>query len=116
VAVGSRSTAIADLLRATAAATSKPVAYNKAHAELDSRHHTPVHADLPAGDQAGPERFVRVAIPGCTKGQIFTPPAALKKSPAARTFRRHAHSHERSEDLIAEIKAHEGSMIQITAS
>jgi hypothetical protein len=62
-----------------------------------------------------PKDSMRVSIPGCTKGYIFTAgrrtvdePGSVNV-PAGRHFRMNA-----PKKLIAEIKAHEGSMIEIT--
>src|SRR5262245_24418506 len=62
-----------------------------------------------------PKNSVRVTIPGCTKGQIFT--AAPRTSEEAGSVDVPPGMHLRmngSKTLMAEIKAHEGSLIAIT--
>ena len=62
-----------------------------------------------------PKDSVRVAIPGCTKGYIFTAGPRTVDEPGT-SFEIREGMHLRMsgpKKLIAEIKAHEGSMIEI---
>jgi hypothetical protein len=62
-----------------------------------------------------PKDSVRVSIPGCTKGYIFTAGRRTEDEPG--TFGIPEGMHLRmngSKKMLAEIKAHEGSMIAIT--
>lgn len=62
-----------------------------------------------------PKDSVRVSIPGCSKGYIFTAGPRTTDEPGS--FEIHEGMHLRMngpKKLIEEIKAHEGSMIEIT--
>ena len=62
-----------------------------------------------------PKDSVRVAIPGCTKGQVFTAARRTEEEPGSADVPEGTHIRMNGpKTLIAEIKAHEGSMIQIT--
>ena len=61
-----------------------------------------------------PKDSVRVAIPGCTKGQIFTAGPRTVDEPGSVNVPEGTHFRMNGpKKLLAEIKAHEGSMIQI---
>jgi hypothetical protein len=62
-----------------------------------------------------PKDSVRVSVPGCTKGRVFT--AGPRTAHEAGTVSLREGMHVRMngpKELMAEIKAHEGSMIEIT--
>src|SRR5213594_2606243 len=60
-----------------------------------------------------PKDSVRVAIPGCTKGQIFTAGRRTADEPSSVDVPEGMHMRMNGpKAMIAEIKAHEGSMIQ----
>ena len=62
-----------------------------------------------------PKDSVRVSIPGCTKGYIFTAGRRTVDEPGSVSVPEGTHFRMNGpKSLIAEIKAHEGSMIQIT--
>jgi nucleoside-diphosphate-sugar epimerase len=62
-----------------------------------------------------PKDSVRVAIPGCTKGQIFTAARRTEEEPGSADIPEGTHIRMNGpKQLMAEIKGHEGSMIQIT--
>ena len=62
-----------------------------------------------------PKDSMRVAIPGCTKGQIFTAGRRTADEPGSVGVPEGMHMRMNGpKAMIAEIKAHEGSMIQIT--
>jgi hypothetical protein len=62
-----------------------------------------------------PKDSVRVAIPGCTKGYIFTAGPRTLEEPGNFEIREGMHLRMNGpKKLMAEIKAHEGSMIEIT--
>jgi hypothetical protein len=62
-----------------------------------------------------PKDSVRVAIPGCTKGYIFTAGRRTVDEPGSVSVPEGMHFRMNApKTLIAEIKAHEGSMIEIT--
>jgi hypothetical protein len=61
-----------------------------------------------------PKDSVRVAIPGCTKGYIFTAGPRTVEEPGNFEIREGMHLRMNGpKKLIAEIKAHEGSMIEL---
>jgi nucleoside-diphosphate-sugar epimerase len=61
-----------------------------------------------------PKDSVRVGIPGCTKGQVFTAGRRTEDEPGSVDIPEGTHLRMNgSKQLMAEIKAHEGSMIQI---
>ena len=61
-----------------------------------------------------PKDSVRVAIPGCTKGQIFTAGPRTVDEPGSFEIREGMHLRMNGpKSLMKEIKAHEGSMIEI---
>jgi hypothetical protein len=62
-----------------------------------------------------PKDSVRVAIPGCTKGYVFTAGRRTLDEPGSVNIPDGMHLRMNgSKNLMAEIKAHEGSMIEIT--
>jgi hypothetical protein len=62
-----------------------------------------------------PKDSMRVSIPGCTKGYIFTAGRRTVDEPGSVSVPDGTHFRMNGpKKLIAEIKAHEGSMIQIT--
>jgi hypothetical protein len=62
-----------------------------------------------------PKDSVRVAIPGCTKGYVFTAGRRTADQPGSGDVPEGMHLRMNGpKKLMAEIKAHEGSMIEIT--
>jgi hypothetical protein len=62
-----------------------------------------------------PKNSVRVFVPGCTKGLIFTAGRRTQDEPGSVDLPEGTHLRMNGpKPLMAEIKAHEGSMIQIT--
>src|SRR5438105_3142860 len=62
-----------------------------------------------------PKDSVRIAIPGCTRGYIFTAGPRTLEEPGNFEIREGMHLRMNGpKKLMAEIKAHEGSMIEIT--
>jgi hypothetical protein len=62
-----------------------------------------------------PKDSVRVSIPGCTKGYVFTAGPRTIEEPGNFEIRDGMHLRMNGpRKLIAEIKAHEGSMIEVT--
>src|SRR5438128_12593868 len=62
-----------------------------------------------------PKDSVRVAIPGCTKGYVFTAGPRTLEEPGNFEIREGMHLRMNGpKQLMSEIKAHEGSMIEIT--
>jgi hypothetical protein len=62
-----------------------------------------------------PKDSVRVFVPGCTKGYMFTAGHRTTDEPGSLTIPEGMHLRMNGpKQMIAEIKAHEGSMIQIT--
>ena len=62
-----------------------------------------------------PKDSVRVSIPGCTKGYVFTASPPNAEQPASVNIPDGMHMRMNGpKKVIAEIKAHEGSMIEIT--
>jgi len=62
-----------------------------------------------------PKDSVRVAVPGCTKGYVFTAGPRTVDEPGRFEIREGMHLRMNGpKKLMAEIKAHEGSMIEIT--
>ena len=61
-----------------------------------------------------PKDSVRVFVPGCSKGMIFTAGARTEDSPSAPVPEGMHLRMSGPKELIAEIKAHEGSKIEIT--
>ena len=62
-----------------------------------------------------PKDSMRVSIPGCTKGYIFTAGRRTQDEPGSVSVPEGTHFRMNGpKKLIAEIKAQEGSMIQIT--
>ena len=71
---------------------------------------------IPAAQETKPvpKDSVRVAIPGCTKGYVFTAGPRTIEEPGTFEIREGMHLRMNGpKKLIAEIKAHEGSMIEI---
>jgi hypothetical protein len=61
-----------------------------------------------------PNNSVRVSVPGCSKGYVFTASRKAEVSPGS-TVPEGTHLRMNgSKDLMADIKGHEGSMIEIT--
>lgn len=62
-----------------------------------------------------PKDSVRVSIPGCTKGYIFTAARRTSEQPGSVNIPEGMHLRMNGpKKMMAEIKAHEGSVIQIT--
>jgi hypothetical protein len=62
-----------------------------------------------------PKDSVRVAIPGCTKGSVFTSGPRTSDQPGSVDIPEGMHVRMTGpKDVMKEIKAHEGSMIEIT--
>jgi hypothetical protein len=62
-----------------------------------------------------PKDSVRVSIPGCSKGYIFTAGRRTQDEPGSVDVPEGMHFRMNGpKNVIAEIKAHEGSMIEIT--
>lgn len=62
-----------------------------------------------------PKDSVRVFIPGCTKGYIFTAGPRTQDEPGSVDIPQGMHLRMNGpKKMLAEIKAHEGSMIEIT--
>jgi hypothetical protein len=62
-----------------------------------------------------PKNSVRVSIPGCTKGQIFTAGRRTEDQPGSVDIPEGMHLRMNGpKKMMAEIKAREGSMIEIT--
>jgi hypothetical protein len=62
-----------------------------------------------------PKDSVRVAIPGCTKGYIFTSAPRTVDEPGAFEIPEGMHLRMNGpKKLMSEIKAHEGSLVEIT--
>jgi hypothetical protein len=62
-----------------------------------------------------PKNSVRVSIPGCTKGYVFTVGPRTVDQPGSVNVPEGMHLRMNGpKDLIKQIKAHEGSMIEIT--
>src|SRR2546426_12816187 len=62
-----------------------------------------------------PKDSVRVSIPGCTKGYVFTAGRRTPDQPGSVDIPEGMHLRMNGpKKMMAEIKAHEGSMIEIT--
>ncbi len=62
-----------------------------------------------------PKDSVRVALPGCTKGYVFTAGRRTVDEPGSFSIPEGTHLRMNGpKKMMAEIKAHEGSMIEIT--
>jgi len=62
-----------------------------------------------------PKDSVRVAVPGCTKGYVFTAARRTEDQPGSADIPEGMHLRMNGpKKLMQEIKAHEGSMIEIT--
>jgi hypothetical protein len=62
-----------------------------------------------------PKNSVRVFVPGCTKGMIFTAGRRTQDEPGSVDIPEGTHLRMNGpKQMMGEIKAHEGSMIQIT--
>jgi hypothetical protein len=60
---------------------------------------------------------IRVSIPGCTKGYVFTVGARTPDQPGTVDLREGMHLRMTGpRKLIGELKAHEGSMVEITGT
>ena len=67
------------------------------------------------GGKRVPKDSVRVSIPGCTKGYIFTAGRRTPDQPGSVDLPEGMHLRMNGpKKVMAEIKAHEGSMIEIT--
>jgi hypothetical protein len=75
-------------------------------------------SSAPLGAQEGkpvPKNSVRVSIPGCTKGYVFTATPRTADEPGSINMAAGTHLRMNGpKKLMAEIKAHEGSRIEIT--
>jgi hypothetical protein len=72
---------------------------------------------LPAAQERKPvpKDSVRVSIPGCTKGSVFTVGPRTSDQPGSVDLPEGMHLRMTGpKDVMKEIKAHEGSMIEIT--
>jgi hypothetical protein len=66
-------------------------------------------------NRPAPKDSVRVSIPGCTKGFIFTAGRRTEDEPGSVDIPEGMHLRMNGpKKMMAEIKAHEGSMIEIT--
>ena len=66
-------------------------------------------------EKPAPKNSVRVSIPGCTKGQIFTAGRRTGDQPGSVDIPEGMHLRMNGpKKMMAEIKAREGSMIEIT--
>ena len=64
-----------------------------------------------------PKNAVRVSIPGCTKGYVFTVGVRTSDQPGTVDLREGMHLRMTGpKKLIGELKAHEGSMVEITGT
>src|SRR5947207_15194581 len=62
-----------------------------------------------------PKDSVRVSVPGCTKGYVFTVGKRTVDEPGSVSIPEGTHYRMNGpKKLMAEIKAHEGSMIELT--
>ena len=62
-----------------------------------------------------PKDSVRVSIPGCTKGQVFTAGPRTAHEQGTVSIREGMHVRMNGpKQLMSEIKAHQGSMIEVT--
>src|SRR5215217_522785 len=62
-----------------------------------------------------PKDSVRVSVPGCTKGYVFTAGRRTVDEPGSFEIREGMHLRMNgAKSMMTEIKAHEGSMIEIT--
>src|SRR5262245_3351308 len=76
-----------------------------------------VSSSLPSAQEKKPvpKDSVRVSIPGCTKGYIFTTGPRTADQPGSVDVPEGTHLRMNGpKKMMAEIKAHEGSMIEIT--
>ena len=72
-------------------------------------------APLVAQEKKIPKDSIRVTVPGCTKGQVFTAGPRTEDQPGRLGVPEGIHLRMNGpKKLIAEIRAHEGQMIQIT--
>lgn len=68
-----------------------------------------------AQEKPVPKDSMRIFVPGCTKGQIFTAGPKTEDQPGRSDIPEGMHLRMNGpRKLMAEIKAHEGSMIEIT--
>ena len=76
-----------------------------------------VFSALPAAQETKPvpKDSVRVTVPGCTKGYIFTAGRRTEDEPATVDVPEGMHIRMNGpKKMMAEIKAHEGSMVELT--
>jgi hypothetical protein len=72
-------------------------------------------APLVAQEKKVPKDSIRVTVPGCTKGQVFTAGPRTEDQPGRQGVPEGIHLRMNGpKKLIAEIRVHEGQMIQIT--
>ena len=72
-------------------------------------------APLSAQEKKIPKDSIRVTVPGCTKGQVFTAGPRTEDQPGRLDIPEGIHLRMNGpKKLIAEIRAHEGQMVQIT--
>ena len=72
-------------------------------------------APLVAQEKKIPKDSIRVTVPGCTKGQVFTAGPKTEDQPGRLGVPEGIHLRMNGpKKLIAEIRAHEGQMVQIT--
>jgi hypothetical protein len=72
-------------------------------------------APLVAQEKKIPKDSIRVTVPGCTKGQVFTAGPRTEDQPGRLDVPEGIHLRINGpKKLIAEIRAHEGQMIQLT--
>jgi hypothetical protein len=72
-------------------------------------------ASIAAQERKIPKDSIRVTVPGCTKGYVFTAGPRTEDQPGRLDIAEGIHLRMNGQKkLIAEIRAHEGQMIQIT--
>src|SRR5678816_1176459 len=72
-------------------------------------------APLSAQEKKVPKDSFRVTVPGCTKGMVFTAGPRTEDQPGRLDVPEGIHLRMNGpKKLIAEIRAHEGQMIQVT--
>ena len=70
---------------------------------------------LAAQEKKGPKDSFRVTVPGCTKGMVFTAGPRTEDQPGRLDVPEGIHLRMNGpKKVIAEIRAHEGQMIQVT--
>ena len=72
-------------------------------------------AQLSAQEKKIPKDSMRVTVPGCTKGQVFTAGPRTEDQPGRLDIPEGIHLRMNGpKKVIADIRAHEGQMIQVT--